>query len=177
MLTEKVSELAAALKSTQDELRSTKNQLHRLESDHVTVMNKELESKSDQSKVAFSVGLTGSEGPYTGVKILVFRNIFYNLGQAYNPATGFFTAPTKGVYFFTFTGFNKHHVQSGVMMYHNSSMLRFPRIPGSSGASFTSSFARAMEVGDVVYIQLPAEYTLYEHGHRCTLTGFLLYPL
>lgn len=39
---------------------------------------------------------------YTPVKI-VYDGLFYNYGNAYNPHSGAFTAPSAGLYIFTWT--------------------------------------------------------------------------
>uniref|UniRef100_A0A8C6SJ73 C1q domain-containing protein n=1 Tax=Neogobius melanostomus TaxID=47308 RepID=A0A8C6SJ73_9GOBI len=135
--------------------------------------------KTLQPKVAFSVGLTSSGlvGPYNAMKTLVYNKIFSNIGGAYNPAKGIFTAPVRGVYYFTFTGFNNHHTPGGMMMYVGNKMLSFPQSRVSE-TFFSNAVTRQMSEGETAWVRLPAGYSLYDDGHHyCTLTGFLLYPV
>uniref|UniRef100_A0A8C6U5F2 C1q domain-containing protein n=1 Tax=Neogobius melanostomus TaxID=47308 RepID=A0A8C6U5F2_9GOBI len=132
-----------------------------------------------QPKVAFSVGLTdsGLVGPYRYRKTLAYNKVFYNLGKAYYPPDGIFTAPVTGVYYFTFTGYNNHHTPGGMMMYVAGRMLRFPETR-ISGTFFSNAVTFQMSAGEQMWVALPGEYTLYDNGnHHCTLTGFLIYPL
>jgi hypothetical protein len=51
------------------------------------------------SEVAFFASLANSTTPTLySVHQVSFDNVLLNLGEAYDPATGFFTAPTDGVY-------------------------------------------------------------------------------
>ncbi|XP_044066478.1 uncharacterized protein LOC122882778 isoform X6 [Siniperca chuatsi] len=65
-----------------------------------------LKRDGEVKQVAFSATLltSGSEtvGPFNTYTPLVFRHVFTNIGDAYNPNTGFFIAPVRGAYHFEF---------------------------------------------------------------------------
>uniref|UniRef100_A0A671Q2I8 Cerebellin 17 n=1 Tax=Sinocyclocheilus anshuiensis TaxID=1608454 RepID=A0A671Q2I8_9TELE len=69
---------------------------------------------TEQPKVAFSadLGIRGDLGPQNTEITLTFNNIFTNIGNNYNPETGLFTAPVKGVYYFRFTACGTQNRQS-----------------------------------------------------------------
>lgn len=55
------------------------------------------------SRVAFMAALSNNLGGLPDLATLVFDSEITNVGHAYQPATGIFTAPVKGVYTFTLT--------------------------------------------------------------------------
>lgn len=172
--------LKEELSSTKNELQQQKSEQEALKHELDTLRRENSELRAEQPQVAFSVGLTssGRVGPFTGVKTLAYNKVFCNVGQAYYPPTGVFTAPVRGVYFFTFTGFNNQAHPGALSLYHNSSRLRHASSPSSQVTYFSNAVTVVMQQGDSVYVQLPAGHTLFDDAsHSCTLTGFLLYTL
>ncbi|KAL3041052.1 hypothetical protein OYC64_011937 [Pagothenia borchgrevinki] len=138
---------------------------------------------ADRPQVAFSAGLTdsGSVGPFSTAMTLKFSKVFTNIGQAYNPTTGIFTAPVKGAYYFRFNMWESRKLTySSVVLYHNNQrkMRLLDFIDRSGFVSESNSMVLQLEKGDVVYIVLPSSYGVRDDSHnRIIFSGFLLFPV
>ncbi|XP_042255204.1 heavy metal-binding protein HIP-like isoform X2 [Thunnus maccoyii] len=138
---------------------------------------------AEQPKVAFSVGLTdaGYVGPFNTEITLKFSKIFTNIGQAYSPTTGVFTAPVRGTYYFRFTGFETRSSNwMGIYLYHNDKRITISDdINDSHGyVSVSNGFVLQLEKGDVIYLVLPSGYLVYDSANnRTTFSGFLLFAM
>lgn len=173
--------VSSDLETVRTENSALSVQITTIESRMVHV-EKTLEDNAQQPKVAFSVGLTdsGGVGPFNAETTLVYEKVFYNLGQAYNPITGIFTAPTKGVYYLRFTGFDyRSGIVTGLTLYHNQkSVLHTGTRSEGRNVYYSNAIVLEMNEGDVVYMKIPATYNLFDNSNNfCTLTGFLLFPL
>ncbi|KAI4898407.1 hypothetical protein NFI96_023065, partial [Prochilodus magdalenae] len=79
----------------------------------------------EQPKVAFSASLSDLNisskniGPYLEQVTLVYQHAFTNIGSAYDPNTGIFTAPVRGVYYFSFVAFNPYDHSTGLSLMKN----------------------------------------------------------
>ncbi|KAJ8390252.1 hypothetical protein AAFF_G00108210 [Aldrovandia affinis] len=111
-------------------------------------------------QVAFAASLRKSEqttlGPYPEFHILVYKNIFTNIGGAYNTSTGIFTVPVRGVYHFTFNAFGwGEKVACGVLLHLNHRYLigNYDNNPGP-GRAATNMISLELDVGNVVYLGL-----------------------
>ncbi|XP_056867499.1 EMILIN-1-A-like isoform X2 [Takifugu flavidus] len=138
--------------------------------------------KSGQLKVAFSAGLTdsGSVGPFDEETTLIFSKPFSNVGGAYNQSTGVFTAPVRGLYFFSFTAGDYLRGYTGLYLYRNNKPVLFNLGLNNHGghASMSSGVVLMLEEGDVVCLHLPASYRLYDDSQNLScFSGFLLFSL
>ncbi|KAI9529091.1 hypothetical protein NQZ68_013398 [Dissostichus eleginoides] len=136
---------------------------------------------ADRPQVAFSAGLTdsGAVGPFTTDTTLKYIKVFTNIGQAYSPTTGIFTAPVRGVYYFRFNIWETHSAYTGVELFHNyKRKIKIHGYNDGTGYITTSNaVVLQLEKGDVVYILLPANVSVYDDSYnRIIFSGFLLFP-
>ncbi|KAL0994161.1 hypothetical protein UPYG_G00118550 [Umbra pygmaea] len=153
-------------------LTSTESQIEKLQ--------KEI---AERPKVAFStsLGTTGQHGPFNVQTTVVYKNIFSNIGDNYSKVTGQFTAPVKGVYHFSFTiGAFLRSTTMGLTLYHNEKQIIHSGEWGDHQQFryATNAVILQLEKGDVVFMQLPANYQIYDDSnHRNTFNGILLYTI
>uniref|UniRef100_A0A3Q3XDY7 C1q domain-containing protein n=1 Tax=Mola mola TaxID=94237 RepID=A0A3Q3XDY7_MOLML len=154
-------------------LRAREQQLEDLRSEH---------SGDSELKVAFSAGLTdsGPVGPFDEETTLIFSKTITNVGRAYNQSAGVFTAPVRGLYFFSFTAADYLKGYMGVYLYRNNQPIIFNLGLNDHGGytSVSNSVALQLEEGDGVRLGLPASYRLYDDSRNFTVfSGFLVFPL
>nr|XP_033935125.1 uncharacterized protein LOC117443262 isoform X2 [Pseudochaenichthys georgianus] len=139
-------------------------------------------TNSGELKVAFSAGLTdsGSVGPFNEERTLIFSKTITNIGQAYNQTAGVFTAPVRGLYFFSFTAADYLKGYMGLYLYKNDRPIIFNLELNDHGgyASTSNGIALQLDEGDIVRLSLPASYRLYDDSRNFSIfSGFLLFPL
>ncbi|XP_041859712.1 uncharacterized protein LOC121651515 [Melanotaenia boesemani] len=149
---------------------------------NVTVQ--ELQDLNQARKVAFSTSLLADgvgNTNHNDFTQLIFRNVFTNTGNYYNPITGYFTALVRGVYYFSFTGYIAHS-ENGIRMrlMKNVNPIVFigdrPTTPTDLEDNASNGAVLQLEVGDVVSVQLSGD-VWDDHYHRTTFSGFLLFTL
>ncbi|XP_023186759.1 uncharacterized protein LOC106700243 isoform X2 [Xiphophorus maculatus] len=119
----KVGSLEQQYQAQLGELISVKARTNNTEN-QVEVLKRERKVK----QVAFSASLLASGdghiGPFNTQTPLVFRRVVSNIGNAYNPNTGFFIAPVRGAYHFEFHLYGGGHASHGTDQ--NCSLLGVP---------------------------------------------------
>ncbi|KAJ8259297.1 hypothetical protein COCON_G00183090 [Conger conger] len=136
------------------------------------------------SKVAFSASLVNHSesitlGPHSEDVILVYKHIITNVGSAYNPSSGFFTAPTKGVYYFSFTafGWSRNPARATLCLNHEYFMSTYDNNPGP-GRGAANMITLQLDIGDILYIKLRSNAELHDNGNLYnTFSGHLLFPI
>ncbi|GAA6088883.1 cerebellin-1-like [Tachysurus ichikawai] len=116
--------------------------------------------KDIKPKVAFSATPNTSGpvnvGPYSQHVTLVYDEVLMNIGNGYDPKTGIFTAPVKGVYYFIFVVFNANDLED----------------------TATNSVSLLLEEGDQVYLELMEKRKVYSDSYRrSTFSGHLLFTM
>ncbi|XP_038563486.1 heavy metal-binding protein HIP-like isoform X2 [Micropterus salmoides] len=171
LLQKENSDLQIRLSSSEYELLVSKSRIDQLEREDVEI-----------PKVAFYSALTdaGNVGPYKTDITLKYSKVFTNTGDAYNPATGFFTAPVKGVYSFQFTVCGNHKGNMGVYVYKNKQRMMYnAEWWANAGYEYLSnSVVLELIAGDEVHLVLPAGFFVFDNlNNHSTFSGSLLFPL
>ncbi|XP_077091497.1 uncharacterized protein LOC143742500 [Siphateles boraxobius] len=190
-------ELIATVTEQKTNIRALETQLREQQTFILEEMNKkddeisnltlsqveELRKENREREIAFSAGLiqSGSDyiGPFTSEITLSYRNVFTNIGNAYNPITGIFTAPLKGAYMFRISVFSHGPTHSAASIFKNGErvVLAYAGQPQSELNS-SNGAVLILEVGDVVYVKLWSGTRIYDNDNsHSTFSGFLLFPL
>jgi len=133
-------------------------------------------------RVAFSVALGDSVGPFDKDSTLKYQRIISNMGSGYNPATGTFTAMARGMYYFCYTMYNNNSGQPNsvvsLMMNSQRMVSTWDTEGDDSHDSATNGAAVQLEAGDSVFVKLYANRLLYDDVHYYnTFSGFLLFAM
>ncbi|NP_001313454.1 cerebellin 17 precursor [Danio rerio] len=146
-------------------------------------LKKTRQENKEQPKVAFSadLGIRGDLGPQSTEHTLAFSNVFTNIGNNYNPATGLFISAVKGLYYFSFTACGVQIKQSmGASLYKNGQkIVSVGQWRSHDQHRYASNAAvLQLDVGDVVCVKLLPQYTIYDSpDNLSTFSGFLIYPI
>ncbi|XP_067247301.1 uncharacterized protein [Chanodichthys erythropterus] len=152
---------------------------------NLTLSQVELRKENRDREIAFSASMieSGLEyiGPFTTEITLTYRNIFTNIGNAYNPITGVFTAPLKGAYMFRVSVYGHGGITAAASIFKNGKKLVTaydiqPQDQDRLNAS--NGVVLILEVGDVVYVRLWSGMRIIDsYNNHNTFSGFLLFPL
>ncbi|XP_023205392.1 complement C1q-like protein 4 [Xiphophorus maculatus] len=144
-----------------------------------------LKREGEAKQLAFSASLLASGQEYTGPFntdiTLIFRNVVTNIGNAYNPNTGLFIAPVRGVYHFDFHiygGGSTTNPTSAVLVKNGEQIcVSWTRQP-AGGQKASNGVSLLLEIGDVVFLRMRANSRIYDNtDHHTTFSGHLLFTM
>ncbi|XDV25798.1 hypothetical protein PO909_029654 [Leuciscus waleckii] len=178
-----IRELTATVTEQKANIREEMNKKND-EISNLTLRQVELRKENRDREIAFSAGLMKSDsgnyiGPFTTEITLTYRNVFTNIGNAYNPITGIFKAPLKGAYMFRISVFGIGPTSATASIYKNGERLVIAdAYQAKDHLNSSNGVVLILEVGDVVYVRLWPNTRIYdsENNHN-TFSGFLLFPL
>ncbi|XP_048019558.1 uncharacterized protein LOC125250819 isoform X2 [Megalobrama amblycephala] len=177
-VTEQKGNIRALETRLMDEMKKKNEEISNL-----TLGQEELRKENRDREIAFSAGLTQSSseyiGPFTTHITLTYRNVFTNIGNAYNPITGVFTAPLKGAYMFRVSVFDLGGSTSTAYIVKNGELVVMANdVQAQDRLSSSNGVVLILEVGDVVYVRLWSNTRIYDNENNLnTFSGFLLFPL
>ncbi|XDV25704.1 hypothetical protein PO909_029577 [Leuciscus waleckii] len=150
---------------------------------NLTLGQVELRKENRDREIAFSASLmqsgSGHIGPFTTDITLTYRNVFTNIGNAYNPITGVFTAPLKGAYMFRISIHGHGGILATVSIVKNGEHTVIAHdIQAQDRLNSSNGVVLILEVGDVVYVRLESGTRIADsQSNHNTFSGFLLFPL
>ncbi|KAL3970580.1 fibroblast growth factor receptor 3 [Sarotherodon galilaeus] len=178
-LKQQSEEQEGKVETQKTELQSQKTEIDQLKLQLTQHLKQQLQVK----QVAFSASQLeqgeGNTGPFTQYTYLIFKHVVTNIGNAYNPHTGIFTAPVRGVYHFDCKVYG-HSNNNPAFYLAKNDILHFRVIEyltsGSGSASNGASFL--LEVGDRVSINFANGASIYDNqDHHNTFSGHLLFAM
>ncbi|XP_050991781.1 cerebellin-2 isoform X5 [Labeo rohita] len=181
----KITTMEKKMKSMEDEMERLKTE-NKEQAKELKILH--LMKQNQAPKVAFSASLLTSFGPqsvgpfYNGLHTLIYKYVFLNIGNAYDPNTGIFTAPVRGAYAFrVFSkafGNPERAVTAGLFKNDQHIISTY----GHQAGGFISSsngVSLLLEEGDKVKVNLYPGNWISDNGehHHSTFSGHLLFPM
>uniref|UniRef100_A0A8C6T1Q7 Cerebellin 10 n=1 Tax=Neogobius melanostomus TaxID=47308 RepID=A0A8C6T1Q7_9GOBI len=135
-------------------------------------------------QVAFSASLlasgSGHTGPFNTDTTLVFRGVVSNIGNAYNPHTGIFTAPVRGAYHFEFyiMAHGGSHASRVGLVKNGEHVFNALEHQTNGFGTAANGVTLLLEAGDVVFLRLWENHVIFDDGsHFSSFSGHLLFPM
>ncbi|KAG1937884.1 complement C1q-like protein 4 [Pimephales promelas] len=175
-----LKELKASIDGLRTDLNSAKNEL-----EEQKILIQDLWKQVKESpKVAFTASMSATastnRGPFSMETRLIFDKVLTNVGDAYNPVTGVFTAPVKGVYYFRYSGsaFSAHDMGLSIFKGTARFVSSYEYNSGERNDQMSNGAVMELDVGEEVHVKLWIRCWIFvdRRYNYSTFTGYLLYP-
>uniref|UniRef100_A0AAX7U2B0 C1q domain-containing protein n=1 Tax=Astatotilapia calliptera TaxID=8154 RepID=A0AAX7U2B0_ASTCA len=115
-------------------------------------------------------------GPFNTDVTMIYDHTFVNIGNAYSPVTGVFTAPVSGVYFFTIFSLSGGEHAIRLLFYKNNEVILHIHDHRSDDTADNGGNAAFLQLqqGDTVYVRLKEGTHVYKSRTGTTFSGFLV---
>ncbi|XP_067218202.1 cerebellin-2-like [Chanodichthys erythropterus] len=168
-------------------LESMENEIKRLTTENEE-QAKELKILNQAPKVAFSASLLTSLGPQSvgpfsdDFHTLIYKQVFLNIGDAYNADTGIFTAPVRGVYVFRVfsKAFGDPEKTLTAGLFKNDQHIMSTHGHQQSGfISSSNGVSLLLDEGDEMKVNLYPDQWIFDDGehHHSSFSGHLLFTM
>ncbi|XP_028277041.1 complement C1q-like protein 4 [Parambassis ranga] len=148
------------------------------------VQKVEIVCSPKENAVAFSASLVvGGEltlGPFDKHTVLVFKHVVTNIGNAYSPETGLFTAPVTGAYHFEWYIGVHGPSPTSAGLFKNSDQIFLAWEQQTAGLFGTAANGVMLQLkaGDQVSVRLWAGTKIFDNlYHHTTFSGHLLFTM
>ncbi|XP_052087923.1 heavy metal-binding protein HIP-like, partial [Mytilus californianus] len=142
-------------------------------------LNKIKTENKEHNGISFSARLGTSMKDIDPWNTVVFDKVISNDGNSYNAATGIFTAPMAGTYYFTATIFTrwKSQLEMSLKVNEQNQMWMYPVAATTTGNTGTNSIIVKLKKEDKVRLVKNGDWgtrPFYIHHSWSTFSGFLL---
>ncbi|XP_056016173.1 heavy metal-binding protein HIP-like [Ostrea edulis] len=128
--------------------------------------------------VAFHARMSSSLQNLGRSAVVVFGKVILNSGSAFDGNTGIFTAPTDGIYSFTWTILTKPGSYFNTQIVINGKLVGYNNADGKSGSSHQESSSTTavirMKKKDKVWIRIYGREGKYAYADWSSFSGFQL---
>nr|XP_011445004.2 complement C1q tumor necrosis factor-related protein 4-like [Crassostrea gigas] len=131
----------------------------------------------NKDTIAFQSSLIKTLKYVSSRSTVVFDKVSLNEGNAYDKISGKFTAPSNGIYFFTWTTLSNAGKTFGTDIVRNGEIIakNFSDGRGRIGFDMSTSHANIkMKKGDKVWIRTHDTWGQFAHGDWCFFSGLKL---
>ncbi|XP_059210159.1 complement C1q-like protein 2 [Centropristis striata] len=173
--TPRISEFLKLIVDMKEKLSAMETRTSESEKQILELKNKET------TTVAFTAALGGggaAYGPFNIATTLMYKTVITNIGNAYNPSTGIFTAPVSGLYYFTIFYHAGGQSVAHLTLYKNNEVIvitsdhtssEFDTADNGGNAAFVQLQSR-----DQVYVRMDLNAYVWGNDHHTTFSGFLV---